>query len=62
MILNYSILAAALVAAVFATTNAYADSDSVGDLSIRTTFKFSEGNEDVNSFKVFTQNSGYKWG
>lgn len=62
MTLNYTILAAALVVAVFATTNAYAESDSVGDLSIRTTFKFSEGNEDVNSFKVFTQNSGYKWG
>ena len=61
MILNYSILAATLIVTVFAT-NAYAKSDSVSDLSIRTTFKFPEGTEDVNSFKVFTQNSGYKWG
>ncbi len=62
MILNYSILTVALILTVFTTTNAYAESDSVGDLSIRTTFKFPEGTEDVNSFKVFTQNSGYKWG
>ncbi|MBI5697240.1 MAG: hypothetical protein HZC29_01800 [Thaumarchaeota archaeon] len=57
----YSVLAAALIVAIIATTNAYAESDSVGDLKIKTTFKFAEGNEEINSFKVFTQNSGYKW-
>ncbi|MGQ0606053.1 MAG: hypothetical protein ACT4OD_03740 [Candidatus Nitrosotenuis sp.] len=60
--MNYSILAVVVIVTIFATTNAYAESDSVGDLSIKTTFKFSEGNEEINSFKVFTQNSGYKWG
>jgi hypothetical protein len=57
---TYLALAAALVV-VFATTNAYAESDSVGDLHIKTVFKFPKGVEEVNSFKVFTQDSGYKW-
>ena len=57
----YSILAIALIVTIIATTNACAESDSVGDLKIKTTFKFPTGNEEVNSFKVFTQNSGYKW-
>ena len=56
----YLVLAAALAVALF-TTNAYAESDSVGDLHIKTVFKFPQGVEEVNSFKVFTQNSGYKW-
>jgi hypothetical protein len=57
----YSVLAAALAVTLFATTNAYAESDSVGDLQIKTTFKFAKGIEEINTFKVFTQDSGYKW-
>lgn len=59
--MKYSILFAVLIATIFAMTSAYAESDSVGDLSVKTTFKFLQGEETVNSFKVFTQNAGYKW-
>jgi hypothetical protein len=54
-------LVAALAVVLFATTNVYAESDSVGDLQIKTTFKFPKGVEEINSFKVFTQDSGYRW-
>jgi hypothetical protein len=60
MTLTYLTLAAALTVTLFAT-NAYAESDSVGDLQIKTIFKFPKGVEEINSFKVFTQDSGYKW-
>ena len=56
----YLVLAMAMLATIFAA-NAYAESDSVGDLHVKTVFKFPKGNEEINSFKVFTQGSGFKW-
>ena len=42
------------------TTSEPVESDSVGDIHIRATFDMSNGSFENNSFKIFTQVSGYK--